>query len=455
MIYRERRKTVKQCPSCRAVIDDDARFCIFCAESVDEKRRIEIKRFDGKNSLRAAVACVCAAVVVFTVTVGAMSVRRNSAPPRLPEPESETAVTVSAVPDQPQEDTPDESTEPAGAVTDATDTPFAPADETTDTDAAGTPAADTSPADVPETTEPETTKPETTKPETTKPESTKPETTKPEAIKPEATKPEATAPDTTRPETTKPETTIPATTSPVTTPPETTVNETTSPESAAAESTAPEITVDTKRDLRLVSSDEFAGGPPDDPEGKEYLWLEMYRYGGWSCKLYGLEDPMYGSSKQIEDLYPERLVFFKTDGSATATYTADMWNGEDDLLLLKYSLGTDAGDTEIPSAMSGATMRKRPAGWRGMNIEYGFDLRIDENDPYSDLPAVLDSYGGLGNVGDISYEYCEFYIESPDHTIKVTVEEKKVLNIPADDRLIQLIPYFFDSATLTYAEYVD
>lgn len=416
---------MKQCPSCRAEIDDDARFCIFCAESVDEKRHVEIRRFGVRSSLRAVIACVCAAVIVLTVTVGAMSVRRNSAPPELPEPESETAVTVSTETAQPVEDTRAESTAP-----DTADTTLIPADETTDPAAAGTPAADTSPADVPETINPETTDPETTKSETTKPETTKPETT-------------------------KLETTIPATTSPVTTPPETTVNETTSPESAAAESTAPEITVDTKRDLRLVSSDEFAGGPPDDPEGKEYLWLEMYRYGGWSCKLYGLEDPMYGSSKQIEDLYPERLVFFKTDGSATATYTADMWNGEDDLLLLKYSLGTDAGDTEIPSAMSGATMRKRPAGWRGMNIEYGFDLRIDENDPYSDLPAVLDSYGGLGNVGDISYEYCEFYIESPDHTIKVTVEEKKVLNIPADDRLIQLIPYFFDSATLTYAEYVD
>lgn len=418
--HRERSKAVKQCPSCRAEIDDDARFCIFCAESVDEKRHVEIRRFGVGSSLRAVIACVCAAVIVLTVTVGALSVRRNSAPPELPEPESETAVTVSTETAQPVEDTRAESTAP-----DAADTTLIPADETTDPDAAGTISADASPTDVPETINPETTDPETTKSETTKPETTKPETTKPE------------------------------TTSLETTPPETTANETTSPESAAAESTAPEITVDTKRDLRLVSSDEFAGGAPDDPEGKEYLWLETYRYGGWSCHLYGLEDPMYGSSKQLEDLYPERLVFFKTDGSATATYTADMWNGEDDLLLLKYSLGTDAGDTEIPSAMSGATMRKRPAGWRGMNIEYGFDLRIDENDPYSDLPAVLDSYGGLGNVGDISYEYCEFYIESPDHTIKVTVEEKKVLNIPADDRLIQLIPYFFDSATLTYAEYVD
>ncbi len=444
MIYRERRKTVKQCPSCRAVIDDDARFCIFCAESVDEKRRIEIKRFDGKNSLRAAVACVCAAVVVFTVTVGAMSVRRNSAPPRLPEPESETAVTVSAVPDQPQEDTPDESTEPAGAVTDATDTPFAPADETTDTDAAGTPAADTSPADVPETTEPETTKPETTKPETTKPESTKPETTKPEAIKPEATKPEATAPDTTRPETTKPETTIPATTSP-----ETTADEiTTAPETEGEESS---VQIQTPG-IAIVSADSFAGGPPENEEEmltKQYLFAIRNHFGGWLELIFGYDNPEIGSTVQLEDLVMPDRVYFSDDGNAVVTarlYT----DGKDvDFRMLKYSVGMDQADTSFEDHVRENSGMKRPAGWRGLMTEAGIDV-----DPYSE-DDMAKQYPEATGIRPVSYEYWVTYLTGADRTIKVTIEKRvgKILPEGGYETSVWWYPDVTDWFTL--AEYVD
>ena len=424
---------MKQCPSCRAEIDDDARFCIFCAESVDEKRHIEIRRFGVGSSLRAVIACVCAAVIVLTVTVGAMTVRRNSAPPRLPEPESETAVTVSAVPEQPQEDTRDESTEPAGAVTDATDTPFAPADETTDTDAAGTPAADTSPADVPETTEPETTKPETTKPEATAPDTTRPETTRPETTKPETTAPVTTARETTPPETTAQETT----------PPETTANTT------AAETTAPETTslpsdavIFTKAGsgFCLTDPDEFYqtslkkpgpidyGGSYDDADmGKPHNFEKVYSENGWE-----------GYNYEYNERTVESRVYFRSDGRAIAGamyHTNWIQTGvEPDLRFLYFALGIVPNWTFERvfngSSKSFIEYKFRPSDWRGLMKENGI-----YDDPITP-EYIKNNYPNVSGFDILHCDTREFYVKG----VLPGTGEEKLIRITIDHTEAEVVP---------------
>ena len=411
--HRERSKAVKQCPSCRAEIDDDARFCIFCAESVDEKRHVEIRRFGVGSSLRAVIACVCAAVIVLTVTVGAMSVRRNSAPPELPEPESETAVTVSTETAQPVEDTRAESTAP-----DAADTTLIPADETTDPDAAGTET-------VPETeTETVTAAPETTVPTTT-------------------------APETTVPETTAPTTTAPETTAPTTTAPETTADEiTTAPETEGEESS---VQIQTPG-IAIVSADSFAGGPPENEEEmltKQYLFAERSRFGGWVERIFGYDNPEIGSTVQLEDLVMPDRVYFSDGGNAVVTarlYT----DGKDvDFRMLKYSVGMDQADTSFEDHVRENSGMKRPAGWRGLMTEAGIDV-----DPYSE-DEMAKQYPEATGIRPVSYEYWVTYLTGADRTIKVTIEKRVGKILPEGG--YETSAWWYPDVTdwFTLAEYVD
>ena len=404
---------MKQCPSCRAEIDDDARFCIFCAESVDEKRHVEIRRFGVGSSLRAVIACVCAAVIVLTVTVGAMSVRRNSAPPELPEPESETAVTVSTETAQPVEDTRAESTAP-----DAADTTLIPADETTDPDAAGTET-------VPETeTETVTAAPETTVPTTT-------------------------APETTVPETTAPTTTAPETTAPTTTAPETTADEiTTAPETEGEESS---VQIQTPG-IAIVSADSFAGGPPENEEEmltKQYLFAERSRFGGWVERIFGYDNPEIGSTVQLEDLVMPDRVYFSDGGNAVVTarlYT----DGKDvDFRMLKYSVGMDQADTSFEDHVRENSGMKRPAGWRGLMTEAGIDV-----DPYSE-DEMAKQYPEATGIRPVSYEYWVTYLTGADRTIKVTIEKRVGKILPEGG--YETSAWWYPDVTdwFTLAEYVD
>ena len=394
---------MKQCPSCRAEIDDDARFCIFCAESVDEKRHVEIRRFGVGSSLRAVIACVCAAVIVLTVTVGAMSVRRNSAPPELPEPESETAVTVSTETAQPVEDTRAESTAP-----DAADTTLIPADETTDPDAAGTET-------VPET----------------------------------ETETVTAAPETTVPTTTAPETTVPETTAPTTTAPETTADEiTTAPETEGEESS---VQIQTPG-IAIVSADSFAGGPPENEEEmltKQYLFAERSRFGGWVERIFGYDNPEIGSTVQLEDLVMPDRVYFSDGGNAVVTarlYT----DGKDvDFRMLKYSVGMDQADTSFEDHVRENSGMKRPAGWRGLMTEAGIDV-----DPYSE-DEMAKQYPEATGIRPVSYEYWVTYLTGADRTIKVTIEKRVGKILPEGG--YETSAWWYPDVTdwFTLAEYVD
>ena len=420
--HRERSKAVKQCPSCRAEIDDDARFCIFCAESVDEKRHVEIRRFGVGSSLRAVIACVCAAVIVLTVTVGAMSVRRNSAPPELPEPESETAVTVSTETAQPVEDTRAESTAP-----DAADTTLIPADETTDPDAAGTET-------VPETeTETVTAAPETTAPITTAPETTVP----------------TTVPETTVPKTTAPTTTAPETTAPATTAPETTADEiTTAPETEGEESS---VQIQTPG-IAIVSADSFAGGPPENEEEmltKQYLFAERSRFGGWVEWIFGYDNPEIGSTVQLEDLVMPDRVYFSDGGNAVVTARLYTDGTDVDFRMLKYSVGMDQADTSFENHVRENSGMKRPAGWRGLMTEAGIDV-----DPYSE-DEMAKQYPEATGIRPVSYEYWVTYLTGADRTIKVTIEKRVGKILPEGG--YETSAWWYPDVTdwFTLAEYVD
>lgn len=403
---------MKQCPSCRAEIDDDARFCIFCAESVDEKRHVEIRRFGVGSSLRAVIACVCAAVIVLTVTVGAMSVRRNSAPPELPEPESETAVTVSTETAQPVEDTRAESTAP-----DATDIPFAPADETTDPAAAGTET-------VPETeTETVTAAPETTVP--------------------------TTVPETTVPETTAPTTTAPETTAPTTTAAETTADEImTAPETEGEESS---VQIQTPG-IAIVSADLFAGGPPENEEEmltKQYLFAERNHFGGWLERIFGYDNPEIGSTVQLEDLVMPDRVYFSDDGNAVVTARLYTDGTDVDFRMLKYSVGMDQADTSFENHVRENSGMKRPAGWRGLMTEAGIDV-----DPYSE-DEMAKQYPEATGIRLVSYEYWVTYLTGADRTIKVTIEKRVGKILPEGG--YETSAWWYPDVTdwFTLAEYVD
>ncbi len=423
-----------KCPNCGRQIDNGSSFCVFCAERTSSAARVVIDT-DRKSRLYPVLFAVIAAVTVFSV-LAVTSVHRafGSFRPGV-YTNAESGVN--------------------GGSSDGTEvTAAAPAITGTDPDNTETADGQTSPGTEPEpvtaASETETAPPETdgetAEPETAAPVTIAPVTEIKETQTPVTTPPETTPPETTTPETTPPETTTAETATPET-PPETTAPETTVPETGI-----PDVEVKTRGPVRIVDKDEFAGGPPDDPYVSEYLWLEAYCYNDWTTFLYGTMDPDYGVSKQIEDLEHRRLVYFRNGGGAVAAYSDHEFDG---LSLLGYSLNVGADDPDLRLAVSEAEEHKRPDGWRGIGIEYGFDGRIDEDNPDYPLYDVFREYGGLGNVGSIEYEYREFLLKGAEHTVRVTVEYKNVIGLPTDDRIIQSIPWFFESGTFTYAEYVN
>lgn len=165
---------MKSCPFCKAEIEDNARFCLYCMRSLEEKQVVAATKKQHLWPILAAGLLVLALLVWLL----------------LPEPE-----TLPVTPTEP----------PVLAETTLPDTTGQPTTQETE----GTTA--------PDQTTPVTTLPSNTKPEV-KP---APETTLPEVTTPETTVPEHTTPVTTLPPNTKPEVKpIPETTIPTTTQPE-------------------------------------------------------------------------------------------------------------------------------------------------------------------------------------------------------------------------------------------
>lgn len=178
---------MKKCKYCGRLIRDEARFCLYCMNPLEEKKVIEIK---DKRPVKAIIAAGASVVV----TAGAVAVALSAGgavngAKHIGEasyaPLTDTAAVTLA------QSGPEDETElvilslfaSAGQNGDETDAPEATAPETTES---GTTASETT---VPETTEPETAEPETTVPETTEPETTAPETSAPETAAPETTTP--------------------------------------------------------------------------------------------------------------------------------------------------------------------------------------------------------------------------------------------------------------------------
>ncbi len=188
---------MKKCKYCGRAIRDEARFCLYCMNPLEEKKVIEIK---DKRPVKAIVAAGASAVVTAGAVAialsaggavnGAAHIREASYAPL-----TDTAAVTFA------QSGPEDETELVILSL------FASADQNGD-------ETDAPEATAPETTESETTASETTVPETTKPETAKPETTGPETSALETAAPETTMSETTTPETASPETALPETAAP-------------------------------------------------------------------------------------------------------------------------------------------------------------------------------------------------------------------------------------------------
>ncbi|MGN0114712.1 MAG: hypothetical protein ACI396_05255, partial [Acutalibacteraceae bacterium] len=60
---------MKNCPFCKALIEDNARFCIYCMSPLDEKQEITPKK-SQKSNIR-YIALAAAAVIIIAAAVGA------------------------------------------------------------------------------------------------------------------------------------------------------------------------------------------------------------------------------------------------------------------------------------------------------------------------------------------------------------------------------------------------
>ena len=198
---------MKKCKYCGRAIRDEARFCLYCMNSLEEKKVIEIKNRRPVKAIIAAGASVVVTAGAVAVALSAGGAVNGAAHIREASyaPLTDTAAVTLA------QSGPEDETELVILSL------FASADQNGD-----------------ETGAPEATAPETTESETTASETTVPETSAPETAAPETTTSETTAPETTGPETSAQETAAPETTTS-----ETTVPETSAPETAAPEATTP------------------------------------------------------------------------------------------------------------------------------------------------------------------------------------------------------------------------
>ena len=152
---------MKNCPFCKAEIEENARFCLYCMRSLEEKQVVATTK---KRWLRPilAIGLVVAALLIWLL---------------LPEPEN-LPVTPTEPPILAETTLPAETEQPTPQQTEGTTAP----EQTTPVTA---PASDTLPEvkPAPETTLPEVTTPEATVPEVKPvPETTIPTTTQPEVV---------------------------------------------------------------------------------------------------------------------------------------------------------------------------------------------------------------------------------------------------------------------------------
>lgn len=169
---------MKKCPFCKAEIEENARFCLYCMKPLTKKEVVAPAR------KKAAWWLPVLLVLLLLLLGAALLFGRQRALPQTPEAtgESTGATTLPATTEVPEETT--------------------------------APVSDTLPAetDPPETTAP--TEPAATEPPETQPAETRPRAEKPEATEPEVTEPEVTEPEVTEPPATEPEEDVPETTAP-------------------------------------------------------------------------------------------------------------------------------------------------------------------------------------------------------------------------------------------------
>ena len=91
---------MKQCPFCKASIEEDARFCVYCMSSLDQKKEFfTTKRRRARPIIiLSAIAAVCFAIAVLAATHTANGNRKASITPVPSVTEASERVTVSKAP---------------------------------------------------------------------------------------------------------------------------------------------------------------------------------------------------------------------------------------------------------------------------------------------------------------------------------------------------------------------
>ena len=182
---------MKKCPFCGTDIEDNARFCLYCMQSLVEKEQI-LPYKKKKPQWLLIIAAIVGVSLMIILLIG-MSKNQDTNGNYIPSEGQHIQTTPSSDPTDAQHSpTSQPATQPSSQPPNST-TPDAPIPT------------------VPDVTEPEVTEPTITGPGETESESTEPQVTEPEVTEPEVTEPEVTEPEATEPQVTEPEVTEPST----------------------------------------------------------------------------------------------------------------------------------------------------------------------------------------------------------------------------------------------------
>ncbi len=194
---------MKKCPFCKAEIEENARFCLYCMKPLTKKETVS----PAKRKKFSWLPVVLGILLLLLLAAAALLLAREKTPD-LPDPnpaQSGEATDGSSAPTLTGDTEPlMGGTEPAAETTAAT-SPTQPDAPTGEQPVPAAPPSDTPPATQPAETQPKATEPPATEPEVTEPETTEPETTEPETTEPEVTDPPVTEPEEDLPETTAPQ----------------------------------------------------------------------------------------------------------------------------------------------------------------------------------------------------------------------------------------------------------